>query len=719
MYRFRAIYIFCITILCGSICDGQVIVSQGKTAQELAEMLGGRGVTVSNPVLLCPNIANGTFRATNTNLGLDSGVLLTSGRASAVPGNHTVLANVNNNSGGDADLSLLAGQNTMDACILEFDFIPTGDSVKFEYVFSSEEYINATCGPYNDVFGFFISGFGIPQPENIALVPGTNIPVAINSINSGVPGSGFDLQNCEMMGPGSPFVQYYVNNSGNAITHKGFTTVLKAEHIVTPCSTYHLRLAIADAGNALYDSGIFLKAGSLQTNSFSVRAINGGKDTTVSGAFAVKNCQPGTFVISRPQAKPQAQLINYVLAGTAVNGSDYSLLTTNIVIPANETSVSVDVNILPSMAGVKEVTIKLVSPYSCDPNNPFADSATLMLYDTVYAAVLTDDTTICRFQSLSLQTTGTAGLQYLWGPSAGLSSDTASNPVASPVVSSTYIMRANWPGSGCNMIVDSVIVDVLPVPYIELDSAAKACVDGVLEIKPVLDPDSPGYVYNWQGPGGFSASNLNLNINNVEAADSGKYILTVGVNNGCPAAKDSVHVFVVSPPPAVSLRFPMNFCEATVEQFADTVTDSLRWYTQALGEEGTALIPITDRTPVGFYQLYVSNVENGCEGRRTQALINVEVCCEENIYVPNSFSPNNDGKNDKLSFTRSPDHFVREIKIFNRWGEQVFQSGDPAPKWDGNYKGKPAEAGYYYFMLLMECNAGKRISKQGEIMLIR
>src|SRR4030095_438410 len=114
---------------------------------------------------------------------------------------------------GDANLNALVTPNlTEDAVILEFDFVPIGDTIRFNYVFSSEEYPSFSCTQYNDVFAFFISGPGITGLKNIALVPGTNIPVAINSINSGTASDNDGY--CSGMGPGSPFPQYFTNNSG-------------------------------------------------------------------------------------------------------------------------------------------------------------------------------------------------------------------------------------------------------------------------------------------------------------------------------------------------------------------------------------------------------------------------------------------------------------------------------------------------------------------------
>jgi hypothetical protein len=163
----------------------------------------------------------------------------------------------NNNTGGDQILSTLAGANTFDACILTFDFVPIGNSVSFNYVFASEEYPVYACGQYNDVFAFLVSG---PNPaggnfsnENIALIPGTNDPVAISSISNVAP----CVQNA----------QYYVSNyTGTAVRYNAFTTILTAQVDVVPCATYTIKLAIADAVDGLFDSGVFLESGSFNVS---------------------------------------------------------------------------------------------------------------------------------------------------------------------------------------------------------------------------------------------------------------------------------------------------------------------------------------------------------------------------------------------------------------------------------------------------------------------
>ena len=195
------------------ICTSKTLFSQLQIvpetkAQSLAQKLVGAGVIISNVHLTGSKLSTAFFyNQGNTQLGIDSGIVLTTGRALSgngyigLNGPQSALASNQIGTEGDDQLDdLVSPSETADAVILEFDFTPVGDSVKFKYVFSSEEYPTFTCSNFNDVFAFFISGPGISGTKNIALVPGTNIPVAINSINSGSPGNSYNLSTCNLIG---------------------------------------------------------------------------------------------------------------------------------------------------------------------------------------------------------------------------------------------------------------------------------------------------------------------------------------------------------------------------------------------------------------------------------------------------------------------------------------------------------------------------------------
>ena len=288
---------FCFLITLSFTAGAQLSVTPGATGAALSATLAGPGITISSPVLNCPGIANGTFSVApgtilgtgTTVFGIGSGVVLTAGKAASAAGPESTLASTNNSAPGDPALVTLSGATTYDACVLEFDVTPVGDTISFNYIFGSEEYVNSTCGPYNDAFAFFISGPGITGAQNMALVPGTTIPVTVNSVNSGIPGPGYTLANCTSMGPGAPFTTYFINNTGGTkFTYKGFTTKLTAVHSVIPCSTYHLKLAVADAGNAVYDSGVFIEAASLTTP-----VISGLASVCIGGNTALSYTVPG------------------------------------------------------------------------------------------------------------------------------------------------------------------------------------------------------------------------------------------------------------------------------------------------------------------------------------------------------------------------------------------------------------------------------------------
>jgi hypothetical protein len=181
---------------------------------------------------------------------IEDGIMLSSGNAVNAIG-----PNVNDGitgllgTGNDTDLDALVTTGTNDRCVLEFDFVPTSNTVFIEYVFASDEYNEYVNSSFNDVFAFFVNGV------NIALIPTTNIAVAINNVNNGNP-----------YGSACNYCQYYVNNDlsdgGGAfdIECDGFTTKLTGQATVTPNQTNHIKIAIADAGDSSLDSWVFIQA---------------------------------------------------------------------------------------------------------------------------------------------------------------------------------------------------------------------------------------------------------------------------------------------------------------------------------------------------------------------------------------------------------------------------------------------------------------------------
>ncbi len=360
---FYGIFIIFLLILSVTKVNAQImpdysVVEEVDPVVLVKQILVGSGIETSNITFTGAARGRGSFSG-KSNLGINSGVILTSGRAgnSKGPNNET---NKGNNMGtpGDSDLNQLSGGSTQDACILEFDFVPQSNVVEFRYVFGSEEYPEYANSTFNDVFGFFISGPGIygnfsNNATNIALLRHTLPPVyvSINNINNGKQNTG-PCKNCE----------YYVNNGTGTtpaanpyIQYDGFTTVLTARSTVTPCETYHIKLAIADVGDGSYDSGVFLEA-----NSFS--SVGLGANVAFTHTMvdtAVEGCNSASIAFKLFQITPVDYPINLEIGGTAENGVDYDLIPGQIVIPQGDSMAVLVIN--PIEDGIPEDEIETVT----------------------------------------------------------------------------------------------------------------------------------------------------------------------------------------------------------------------------------------------------------------------------------------------------------------------------------------------------------------------
>ncbi|MCX7768912.1 MAG: choice-of-anchor L domain-containing protein, partial [Flavobacteriales bacterium] len=244
------------------------------------QVLLGTGVTGSN-VSYQGNVSQlASFTDPSAAIGFSSGLIISTGNASnpLLNGPSSNFCSDAVGSGSNPLLQAISNVAINDAAMLQFDFIPLGDTLSFDYVFGSEEYNEFANTGFNDAFGFFLTG---PNPQggsynnlNVALIPGTTIPVTINNVNNGNWfGCSFGpCQNC----------QYFIDNcNGTSIAPDAFTTVLKARAPVVPCETYTIKLAIGDGGDAIFDSWVFLKSNSFVSPQvvLSSQASIGGIDT--------------------------------------------------------------------------------------------------------------------------------------------------------------------------------------------------------------------------------------------------------------------------------------------------------------------------------------------------------------------------------------------------------------------------------------------------------
>ena len=603
-----------ITLICSFSASAQLIVTPTSTAASLAAKLAGPGITIISDTLVCNTLANGTFVVgpTTTPIGIDSGIILSSGKASATAGPEAGVTSTSFSAAGDADVTtLMGGGVSRDACALIINFVPKGDTVSFRYQFGSEEYISAVCGPYNDAFGFFIAGPGISASYpgvNMALVPGTTIPVAVNSINIGTSSGcgGCNFNNCTSMGAGSPFTAYYINNAGGTqVSFRGYTTVLTAKHHVTPCDTYRIKMVVADGGtsaspNYIYDSGVFIEAGSLKTNTYHFD-LNDSIGSTVLGVphTLVKGCGTDTFSIKSAYTVPFATTLNLTYTGTAVSGTDYSPLPVSVVIPAGDSVVKIPVTALPTPpSGTKTIGITLTSANICG----IIDTLSLTIIDHPSAILASNDSTICLGSSTQLLANGTPGLAYNWSPASSLNNPAIASPIATPTATTTYVMNATLQGAHCPAITYSVTISTFSVSATILTPDTTICQGDQFTIR-VNSLSS--YIFSWSPPAGLDNPTVKDPVAHPAATTT--YLLTTSVAGlGCPVT-NQITVTVI----------PTDFTISTIDTYL------CEGYTINLN----ALV-----TPVGAPYTYLWSGPNGYSSFLQNPIITTATSLHEGLY---------------------------------------------------------------------------------------
>jgi len=464
-------------------------VQGGAGAEELIKevMIGGNCFDVQGVTFSGQGGQIGTFSNGITNVGFATGVVMATGDISVCPGpNDQDNASAGYGSGTpDPDLSLLAnGGGIFDMAKIEFDFTPTQTPLSFEYVFASEEYCEYVGTQFNDVFGFFISGPGFPGNQNIAVLTG-GTPVTINNVNH-INNSSVYVHNT---GPGG-------NNCGtippsnkpavNELQFDGYTRRMVALAPVIPCQTYHIELKVGDVGDGIFDSAVFLKAGSFDAggNAAVDWEVNGDPDLDV----VYEGCGTVKLIFDRVGAAATSSLpVTYTIGGTATPGVDYSGLPGSATIPAGQDKLILTINIMTDFIteGDETIIIKLNNPCSC--LNP---EITLIIKDLLPVKALADTVEICG-NGVGVLTAGAfdgaPDYTYMW--SNGSTSETISPFVTT---STNYKVTVTDKCGKTSVATGRIIVN--PLPKAQLVGPG-----------PQLCPGQPGTIMvNFTGPGPFT-----------------------------------------------------------------------------------------------------------------------------------------------------------------------------------------------------------------------
>ncbi|NBL65225.1 hypothetical protein GV828_08460 [Flavobacterium sp. NST-5] len=566
-------------------------------------------------------------KATST-FGIQEGLLLTTGLASSAMGPNNsgsrsdeMVANAS-----DPDLRTISGRRIYDASVLEFDFVPAGNTLEFKYVFSSEEYIEYCETQFNDAFGFFLSGPGISGPYqnnavNLATLPNTNIPISVNTIHP----SGTNVNNTTFPAENS---QYYVNNPAGSLTTQfdGNTVILTATYPVNSCATYRIKLAVGDASDQKWDAGVFLAARSF--NAENIALTNFGNN--VSGENNVFEGCNNKFRVQRLGTDLSAPLtVNLLLSGTFTNGVDIQTtggapFPTSVTIPAGQSFVDIPYTAIADGISDNGETfiVRTITSCPCSPEEIFVESV-INIYERNYIITVTPANAQCNGQSNGTLTVNVAGGSgsYLYSINNGATWQSLNN--FTNLAPGNYTVTVQDPGSCLGNLTRSATIGN-PAPIVaNAGSDVTICSGGNTQLSA-----SGGVSYSWSPSTGLNFNNIANPI--ASPTTTTTYTVTVTNANGQCASTDQVVVNVGTAPtaPTSANVNRNNFCASDSGNIILSATGgsgtNLRWFT---GSCGGTLIGTGNNLSIPSPTIsttYFVRWENAC-GISTCATVNVNV----------------------------------------------------------------------------------------------
>lgn len=685
----------------------QVTLTQATATELVQNVLIGSGVQVTNVTTSGNPTQIGRFVGGNTvNLGISNGVVMTTGDivtqsdpngfgfigSPASAG--TSSTSGNNTFSNDADLNAIissfgAPATTNNISVIEFDFIPAGDSIAFKYVFASEEYNGYVCSQFFDVFGFFISGPGINGPyignsANIAIVPNTNppLPVSMNTINSGV-SDGQDF--CP---PGGLNNQaYFVDNSGSQnFSPYGFTTVLTAQANVQCGEIYHIKLIIANGSDQSYDSWVFLEAESFSSSVPDINIANLLPDS----AF-IEGCLNGQIVFERNLVE-DTLIIPLEYTGSATFGVDFTGMPDTLVFLPGEGALSFELvptndGVAEGVNGYEEIVISFTIVNECGQDVDVEQVLKIRDPYTIDPGI--NDTTLAcpdpLFSLTSNPSGGYAPYTFTWNTGETTAS------IDSAILQSTEFSVTVTDSLGCpnGPFTDNATITMEYDTLTSAFSEIEICSGDTILINTITENGAAPFVYSWD-------SGENTDTISVTATDT--LIAVYTVTDACNITiTDSVAVNVPVYDPVGLIVLDTTVCANNSE----TVLFGFPFggngiYTFNFEGPGT-INQVTDTTALvepTSTTSYIITATDGCGISASDTLkVTVEVC---NLTTYNTFSPNGDGKNDYFYITNIEAYPGSTVYLYTRWGKKVFEQTDYKNDWTGT---DVLTSGTYYYVV--------------------
>ena len=318
-----------------------------------------------------------------------------------------------------------------------------------------------------------------------------------------------------------------------------------------------------------------------------------------------------------------------------------------------------------------------------------------------------NDTTVCATDSIMLQPQSDA-LKYVWTPSNTLSAATEKNPIAMPVVSTVYHVTGI---TGKCRSEDSVLVKIVPYPQANAGPAISICNGTSVQLHA-----SGGNKYNWT-PGDLLNDPGIQNPVTVNLSTGMYFTVHVSDTLGCSKSKaDSVFIKVY--PKVVADAGPsdtLTFLSQPL-QLQASGGDHFLWAPSSGLSNPLIANPLARINEDKTYTVIVTDAI-GCSGVDSIKIKLYKV--DAGIYVPNAFTPNNDGINDVFRPILLGVKYLNFFEVYNRFGQLVFSFSKIHKEWDGTFNGKPLNAGVYVWVAEGVDFRDHKMIRKGSVNLIR
>ena len=654
MVLINKIYLLLIFGLVFQLGNAQYItVDESFTPQQLIEekLINSPCANVFNVSVSGGNFASGEksygyFEATGTGFPFTNGIVLTTGKTINTIGPNASLSDDGGNMGwnGDPDLNQALGlTDTFNATVLEFDFIPQGDHISFDYIFSSEQYLlnpSANQCNFTDGFAFLLKRNGDPNYQNLAVVPNTTIPVKVNTVRG--PGT--------ICPPANAAYFDAFNDINHPTNFNGQTKVLTAQSDVIPGDTYHIKLVIADEGNYRYDSALFLGGESFNFG------VDLGEDRLISTGTALCSTQTLPLNATQTSAIGYQWFENNVALVSETN-------PTYLVTSAGDYSVTIN------YGGNCEATGTIRVEYAVDlivNQTRFSECDNDANQDGITAFNLTDiipdlftnlpsNYTISFFAS----TTSTTALPSIYANT-------------NPYLQTIYARITNIQGCYSDYPLD-LIVNTFPA--IITDEEVGLCENTSI----ILDAGSGFTSYTWN-------TTPVQNAQTITVANSGTYSVILTNASNCSKTK----TFTVIPSGIATIN------EIIINDFSENNTITVDYtgistYVFSLDGTNYQSSPTFTNLIEGAYTVYVKDTKDCGVVPATFYILD----------YPKFFTPNGDGINDFWSIKNLNQRNLQNgtIEVFDRYGKLIHQINTRNQVWDGTFNGINLPSSDYWFQM--------------------